>query len=526
MREYREVGGWLLAAHEHPARLAACLPGGQPHPSAPGWTAAPDCEAARAALGALGYAEAPGAEETYHWPGPVRPMQHQRETVRFLLSHRRCLVLNDMGTGKTLSALWAAHQLLLSGRVRRLLVICPLSTIHFTWGMTIFRALHSEGVRYEALVAPAKSRQRKLMGSQHIDLLNHGHAAFRSIMDQVVGRYDLVIVDEVAKYRNATSSWKDFWRWIGYDVHKGMRIWGMTGTPTPQRPTDAWVLGRLVGSPDTPPTRRKAMELLEDKDPWSYRYTPRPGWREHVERMLQPSIRFKLSDCVDLPDSTTQQRHVELTKQQRLAYVGMQDNWVSEIAEGKEVTAMNSGIAAMRLVQICGGGGYVGGPSDVVELDCKPRLSECKDVLDASSGKAIIFVPYVGVLEIVHRELEKSGYSCAVVTGAVSAAKRAAVFRAFQEDPVPRVLVAVPQTMSHGLTLTAASTIVWWSPVYSNETYMQACARVDRIGKRYPCSIVQITSSPIEREMYRRLESKQSGQASLLAALTAEIGAG
>ena len=155
----------------------------------------------------------------------------------------------------------------------------------------------------------------------------------------------------------------------------------------------------------------------------------------------------------------------------------------------------------------------------VVPVDCKPRLSECMEVLGQTDGKAIVFVPYLGVLRFVEAELRKH-YTVAVVSGATKAGERSNVFRAFQEDPSPRILLAVPQTMSHGLTLTAARTILWWSPVSSNETYRQACARVDRIGKTHPCSVVQLISSPVERALYANIAGKQEEQSALLAALT------
>ena len=520
MNEYRALKGWLLAPHARPLRLAACLPGGRLHPKVAGWVAAPDTPECRSALEELGYLRR--AEEEYHWPGPQTPMAHQRTTVDFLMRHRRCLVLNDMGTGKTLSAIWAMHRLMLAGEIKRALVICPLSTIHFTWGMALFRTLWPEGIRYEALTAPAASRLRKLKGSQQIDLLNHGDQALKAIAKHSIGRYDLVVIDEVSKYRNATKTWTEFWQWVSMPQHEEMRVWGMTGTPTPQRPADSWVLSKLIRNKHAPKTWYKCRDMLEFK-PYrdGFRWTPRHGWQHHVERMLQPSIRYKLSECVDIPETTTQVRSVALTEHQRKAYKDMKDTLVAEV-EGGEITAANAGVRLMRLVQICGGAGYIDGPDNVVEVDCKPRLAECREILDASEGKAIIFVPYVGVLRLVEKELSKH-YSCAVVIGAVNANKRSEIFKAFQEDSVPRVLLAVPQTMSHGLTLTAASTIIWWSPVSSNETYRQACARVDRIGKTHPCSVVQIVSSPVEREMYDSIAGRQSNQSALLSALTEEV---
>ena len=519
MKQYRSKGGWLLAPHDRPLRLSACLAGGRPHPRVPGWVAAPDAPGTRQALESLGYTyQAPVA---YDWPGGQVPMVHQRATVEFLLAHRRALVLNDMGTGKTLSAIWAMDRLMEAEEVGKALIICPLSTVKFTWGQALFRTLAAKGIRYEELLAPTTSRLKKLKGDQRVDVLNHGHAAFESIAPHVVGRYDLLIIDEAAVYRNVGKAWRDLRRWLALPGNAHLRLWAMTGTPTPQRPADSWALSQLVGNPLAPKTWYKARDQLEYKPkPEGYRWVPRNGWRHHVERLLKPSIRYKLSECVDIPPTTTQARSVALTDHQRKAYKQMKDQLVAEV-EGGQVTAANAGVKMMRLVQICGGAGYVDGAEHVVPVDCKPRLEQTREVLDQTEGKAIVFVPYLGVLKLVHEALSEH-YACAVVTGATRADVRADTFRAFQEDASPRVLLAIPQTMSHGLTLTAASTILWWSPITSNETYRQACARVDRIGKHQPCSIVQLVSSPVEKALYASIEGKQANQAALLEALTEE----
>ncbi len=69
----------------------------------------------------------------YDWPGRYRPMQHQIDTAAFLTMHRRAFVFSEPGTGKTLSALWAADYLMKLGKVRRVLVLCPLSIMHSAW---------------------------------------------------------------------------------------------------------------------------------------------------------------------------------------------------------------------------------------------------------------------------------------------------------------------------------------------------------------------------------------------------------
>lgn len=104
----------------------------------------------------------------------------------------------------------------------------------------------------------------------------------------------------------------------------------------------------------------------------------------------------------------------------------------------------------------------------------------------------------------------------AIVHGETSKRNRDEIFRAFQQDPEPRVIVANPGTLQHGLTLTAANTIIWAAPVHSLETWEQANGRVTRPGQKRNTLIVSIEGTALERKVYDRLQSKGRVQGTLL----------
>ena len=133
----------------------------------------------------------------------------------------------------------------------------------------------------------------------------------------------------------------------------------------------------------------------------------------------------------------------------------------------------------------------------------------------SSDLKVIVFVPLTGALEALAAELRKD-WTVEVVHGGTSKTERDRIFSEFQKTPDPRVLVANAATMSHGLTLTAATTIVWYAPVHSNEIYEQACARVRRPGQTRTTVIAHVAGSDMERRVYQRLKDKQSLQGILL----------
>jgi SNF2 family DNA or RNA helicase len=152
------------------------------------------------------------------------------------------------------------------------------------------------------------------------------------------------------------------------------------------------------------------------------------------------------------------------------------------------------------------------------QVDCAPRLALCRELIEEAGAKVIVYVPFTGNLKFLEEELGKH-YTVASVNGATSVPMRNRIFQQFQNDPEPRVLVAHPGCMSHGLTLTAANTIVWWAPVNSNDTYNQANGRIDRISQTNKMNIIHIAATAVERDVYKRLKEKTKLQNVLLDAI-------
>jgi len=145
---------------------------------------------------------------------------------------------------------------------------------------------------------------------------------------------------------------------------------------------------------------------------------------------------------------------------------------------------------------------------EVVAFDASSRINALKEVIEEASHKVLVFVPYRHAIQIVAEELRKDGIETEIINGAVSAQKRTEIFADFQTTDKPRVLVIQPQAAAHGVTLTAANVIVWFAPITSVETYLQANARVHRAGQHNPCTVVHLQGAPVEKKMYKMLESK------------------
>lgn len=176
----------------------------------------------------------------YDWVGEFTPYEHQKRTSAFLTMNHKALVLNEIGTGKTQSALWAADYLMKVGAINKVLIISPLSTLERVWGDAIFKGFTHR--RHVTLYGSAKKRKQLLRTEADFYVINHD--GFPVISDEAHGMFDLIIIDEAAVYRNpSTTRFRLFNKWM--DNNPDARLWLMTGTPTPNAPTDAWTCRRI-----------------------------------------------------------------------------------------------------------------------------------------------------------------------------------------------------------------------------------------------------------------------------------------
>ena len=104
--------------------------------------------------------------------------------------------------------------------------------------------------------------------------------------------------------------------------------------------------------------------------------------------------------------------------------------------------------------------------------------------------------------------LTNNNISNDLIHGDVTARERANIISRFQTADEPRVLVIQPQAAAHGVTLTAANTVVWWGPTSSLEVYAQANARVHRSGQDQKCTVVQLQGSNVEKRVYTLLDNR------------------
>jgi len=240
-----------------------------------------------------------------------------------------------------------------------------------------------------------------------------------------------------------------------------------------------------------------------------------------VHSVLQPAIRFEKDQCLDLPELTFVEREAPLTPQQLKYYKLLKDDMIMKAA-GEEVSSANAATNINKLLQISGGAVYTD-TREVVEFDVSNRLQVILEVVEESSHKVLVFVPFTHTIELLKEFLTKHKISCEVINGAVPVNRRSSIVDDFQTTENIKVLIIQPQAASHGLTLTAANTVIWYAPVMSVETYLQANARINRPGQKNAMTVVHIKGSEVESRLYRMLSNNIDNHARIIDLYRQEI---
>jgi SNF2 family DNA or RNA helicase len=435
----------------------------------------------------------------YEWPGLFTPFDHQRTTAEFLTLHPRCFVFNEAGTGKTSAAAWAADYLMKQGKVKRVLVVCPVSIMDTAWRSDLFKTVMHRTV---AIAQGSRTQRQKVISGDYEFVIINFDGVKVVNKELIDGGFDLIIVDEANAVKSVTT---DRWKCLATLIKPTTRLWMMTGTPASQSPLDAYGLAKLV-SPDKVPRffgafRDKVMLKLTQ-----YKWVPRQDAQQMVHQVLQPAIRYTKDECLDLPDLLYSTREVPLTAQQAKYYDALKKQMMT-IAAGSEITAVNAAAMLNKLLQVAQGAVYTD-DGGVVEFDVTNRMSELLNVIEQTDHKVLVFIPYRHTLEMVENALLKEGYTVQTIHGGVASTRRADIIKQFQTEDDPRILLLVPQATAHGITLTRANQVVWWGPVSSTEIYLQANSRAHRAGQVNHVTVTHLQGSPVERRMYTMLQNK------------------
>lgn len=439
----------------------------------------------------------------YDWPAfpGLTPFDHQKTTTAFLLSHKRAYVFNEMGTGKTLSALWACDILLKAQKIRRILVISPLSTITAVWMTELMRHLPH---RRCGVAHGTSSYRQAVIANVAYEFVIINHDGIKIVEDDIVrAGFDIIIIDELTAYKAHSDRTKCMMR-----IAKSARaVWGMTGDLTPNAPTEAFYPCKIVN----PNNQYLPKYFGQFRDACMYQlnemvWLPKEIAPQIVGMVAQPAIRFTRAQCLDLPPTTYQHMELPISAEQRRYYDILKAKAYLATESG-DISAVNAGVMLNKLLQISAGA-VKNDDGQIIEIGCPERISALVEIFEQTpQRKLIVFATFRATIAMLQRELTNRGILTETIYGDVPQKVRSSHIDRFQRGDL-NVLVLQPQSSAHGITLVAASTIVWFSLIPSNELFEQGNARIARPGQTRNTHIIMFQSTSAEKHIAKILHNK------------------
>ena len=436
---------------------------------------------------------------------PTPAYAHQIETTSFILNHPRCLITSDPGTGKTRSVL-DAHSRLESTT----LVIAPLSILEAAWVDDIkkFEFPINYGVAY------AKNRA-KVFADEKLDMVITNFAAVNFLQKnpQFLKRFDTLVVDEFTAFKNKDSKRsKNLKQIVSCFDH---RIF-MSGTPNTNTILDVWhpVLcvddGKRLGNRFYSFRNQVCTPRFNG---FANEWTDKPGIEQTVAQLLNDiNIRHALEECIDLPDNVTRIMHTDLTRDVKRMYDTLAEESVLYTKQGT-INAVNAGARVKKLLQLVSGAVYdeVGDTKYIHQH----RYDMIMDLLEVRKHSLVAF-NWKHERNALTQLAEKKGFSYEVIDGETPAHKRVDIVGRFQAGQI-KILFAHPQSASHGLTLTKATTCIWCSPTYNAEHFQQFNRRIHRAGQSSKTETILIAArNTWEEKVYEKLNGKLGKMENLL----------
>lgn len=419
-----------------------------------------------------------------------------------------CALLMEMGTGKTLTTIAITGALAKAGRIHRVLIVAPLSILG------VWEEEFQKFADYPySLAVLTGSGSRKLDTLRHMNgaalqvvVVNY-ESAWRLERDLLLWRPDLIIADEGHKIKTHNIAASKAMHRLG--ARAGYRLL-LTGTVITNKAIDVFsqfkfvnpgIFGQsfyafrsryfdMVGYGNHTPVLKKSMEA------------------ELTEKLHSISYRATKAECLDLPETTDVIRQVELEPPALRIYRSLVKESYAELSSG-EVTAPNILTRLLRLSQLTGG--FIGNDETAaVEQVSAAKLAALEDILDgavAEGKKLVIIARFIPEIRAICKLLEKRGLRYSYITGEVK--NRDEQVSQFQNDPAVVAFVGQIATAGLGITLTAASTMVFYSLDYSMSNFEQTKARIHRVGQRMPCTYLYLVArGTVDEKVLKALKNK------------------
>ena len=439
---------------------------------------------------------------------------HQKKTTDFIVANPKCMITSDPGTGKTRAVL-DAHAIL-GGKT---LVLAPLSILEAAWGEDIKK--FQPDIKYG--VAYARNRE-KVFKQDDLDMVitNFEAVNFLRKNSSYCEQFDTIVIDEFTAFKNRTAkrskNLKDIIKYFTNRI-------AMSGTPNSNTILDIWHPAYLVDDGERLGARFfqfRSQVCTPKFNGFANEWIDKPDAEDAVANRLRDiTIRYALSECIDLPDNVTRTINTNLSKQVQQKYNLLANDSVLYTKTGT-VNAVHAGARVKKLLQLVTGAIY--DEDKLVQFIHQERYDIVMTLVEQRAHTLVAF-NWRHERDALMELAEKQGVTYEVIDGTVKAERRKDIVTRFQAGQI-QMLLCHPQSAGHGLTLTKANTVIWCSPTYNAEHFQQFNQRIHRSGQTQKTETILIQArNTWEPEVYKKLNTKLGRMENLLHILQ-EVGHG
>ena len=456
----------------------------------------------------------------------TEPYEHQRDALKKCWNKEAVAIFAEMRTVKTKIALDNACILYNRGKIDRLLVVAPKGA-YMNWVDLEIPTHVPDYIEKNVLAwkpttsAKYRAELKNIMdlGDYRLKIMVMNVEAFSTKKGVEFARLFLIgkammIIDESTTIKNPQAKRTKNILSLAKET-KYRRI--MTGSPVTQSPMDLWAQmdfldPEILGQQSYYAFRtRYAVVITANAAGGTHKYQKIVKFKNLAQlgQLVSPhSYRILKKDCLDLPDKVYTRREVELTDEQQQAYGDMKANAMT-VLKGQSLTAVNVLTQLIRLHQItCGHMKTDSGET----LNLKNnRLDELMQILGETTGKVIIWANYIHDIKQIEKAIseEYGSSSCCTYYGATPQEERQKCINSFQGKTSIRFFIGNTQTGGYGITLTAASTVIYYSNNYDLEKRIQSEDRAHRIGQKNKVLYIDmVAKGTVDDKIIKSLRNK------------------
>ena len=438
-----------------------------------------------------------------------QPHEYQKRATQFIIDNRYCALFLDMGLGKTVSTLTAIDILKNDYlEIDKVLVIAPKSVALNTWSGETAKWDHLRKLRISVAMGTAAQRTKAIERDADIYVTNRDNVKW--IVDYFKREpwpFDTVVLDESSSFKNPSSQRFKALRKIRPQLR---RVIELTGTPSPNGLMDLWPqiwlldmgerLGRTLGS-----YRSEFFTAGRRNGAVVYDWIARPGARQRIsKRLADISMSMQASDYLDMPDVIDGGLTLALPPDEMRDYQAFQKEQLMQL-DNTDIEAVTAAALTNKLLQYTGGALY-DDQHNWHEVSTA-KLEALQDIVDSTDESVLIYYQYQSEKDRILKMLPD----------AVTFTGEPELLESWNAGKI-RLMLAHPASVAYGLNMQAGGhIIVWYTPTWNLELYMQANARLHRQGQTKPVVIYHlIAAGTIDERVMQALNCKNGSQAALL----------